>query len=277
MNRFASIPAGAAATVVNTGQGFLFWTQVTTTGTGSGNLVFTDGYTGSDLAIDTGTSEVDTLTIGGIPTSGTFTLVYSGQTTAAITWSAVNATLLANINTAVRALSNVGGTAITATAGTVTAGIGTILLTFSGALANQVVTPITVGTNSLAGTSPTLAVAQTTPGVNPVTNKVTSASHSFTSTDVGLPINVNSGTGFVPASLTIQSVNGGAAFLSGSAGAGGSTGGSYKVGSGQVLLQIPANAAANLVTQGPPVGIPYFTALIATNVVNGPVTTILFT
>lgn len=114
-----------------------------------------------------GTNEVQTLTIGGTPTSGTFKLAFDGYTTAAITWSATNATLLANINAALDALPNGGSSWIVATAGTLTAGIGTILLTFSGGdLAHKDVALMTVANNSLAGTSPTLAIATTTPGVD---------------------------------------------------------------------------------------------------------------
>lgn len=114
-----------------------------------------------------GTNEVQTLTIGGTPTSGTFKLAFDGFPTAAITWSATNATLLANINAALDLLPNGGTSAIVATAGTLTAGIGTVLLTFSGGnLQRKAVNTITVADNSLAGTSPTLAVAETTPGVD---------------------------------------------------------------------------------------------------------------
>lgn len=113
-----------------------------------------------------GTNEVQTLTIGGTPTGGTFTLTYDGFTTAAITWVNVNATLLASINTALDALPNGAASAIVATAGTLTAGIGTILLTFSGApLAKRAVNLMTA-TSSLTGTAPTLAIAETTPGVD---------------------------------------------------------------------------------------------------------------
>lgn len=113
-----------------------------------------------------GTNEVQTLTIGGTPTGGTFKLALDGQTTAAITWSATNATLLANINTALDALAW-GASAIVATAGTLTAGIGTILLTFSGGtLAKRAVNTMTVASNALTGTAPTLAIAETTPGVD---------------------------------------------------------------------------------------------------------------
>lgn len=123
-----------------------------------------EGWT-SEGAPSNGTNEVQTLTIGGTPTGGTFKLKYDGATTAAITWSATNATLLANINTALAALNNVGASGWTATAGTLTAGIGTILLTAGGNLAKLAVNTITVADNSLTGTSPTLAVAETTPGV----------------------------------------------------------------------------------------------------------------
>jgi hypothetical protein len=112
-----------------------------------------------------GTSEIDTLTIGGTPTGGTFTLTYDGQTTAPIAWSATNATLLANINTALRALGNVGSTNITATANSLTAGIGTITLTFSGGLADRVVALMTANGTALTGTTPTVAVTQATAGV----------------------------------------------------------------------------------------------------------------
>jgi hypothetical protein len=114
-----------------------------------------------------GTNAVQTLTIGGTPTGGTFKLNYDGQPTAAITWSATNATLLANINAALDALPNLGASYVVATAGTLTAGIGTILLTFSGdAISKRAVSTMTVANNSLTGSSPTLAIATTTAGVN---------------------------------------------------------------------------------------------------------------
>src|SRR5262245_2365994 len=113
-----------------------------------------------------GTAEVQTLTIGGTPTGGTFKLSFQGFTTAAITWSNVNATLIAAIDSALEALPSVGTGNVTTAAGTVTAGIGTITLTFAGALAARAVPTITVADNSMTGTSPTVAVAETTPGVD---------------------------------------------------------------------------------------------------------------
>jgi hypothetical protein len=58
-----------------------------------------------------------------------------------------------------------GTASIVPTAGTLTAGIGTILLTFGGAYARRD-TALVSATNSLTGTAPTLAVAVTTPGVD---------------------------------------------------------------------------------------------------------------
>jgi len=116
---------------------------------------------------DTGINEVQTLTIAaGPPTSGTFKLGFDGQVTADITWSATNNTLLANIDAALEALSNIGAGEVACAAGTLTAGIGTLTITFSGTLAETDVALITVEENSLVGTAVTLAVAETTPGVD---------------------------------------------------------------------------------------------------------------
>lgn len=113
-----------------------------------------------------GTNEVQTLTIGGTPTAGTFTLTQDGFTTGAIAWSATNATLLANINAALDLLPNGGASAIVATAGSLTAGIGTILLTFSGGNFQKKAVSLMTVTNSLTGTAPTMAIVETTPGVD---------------------------------------------------------------------------------------------------------------
>jgi hypothetical protein len=112
-----------------------------------------------------GTSEVQTLTIGGTPTGGTFKLRFDGYTTAAITWSATNNTLIANIQAALRALANVGAAGVTVADVDLASGIGSVTITFGGNLAKMAVATITVANNSLTGTSPTVAVAETTPGV----------------------------------------------------------------------------------------------------------------
>jgi len=114
-----------------------------------------------------GTNEVQTLTLGGTPTGGTFALSFKGFATAAIPWNATNATLIASIKSALEALATVGAGALTVAAGTLTAGIGTVTITFSGGNVQKKAQPnIVVAGNSLTGTSPTVGVAETTPGVN---------------------------------------------------------------------------------------------------------------
>lgn len=112
-----------------------------------------------------GTNEIDTITIGGTPTAGSFTLTYDNRTTAAITWSATNATLVANIDAALEALPNIGTSGVTTAVDTMTAGIGTITVTFAGSNVAKKNVPVMTGTSSLTGSSPTLAVATTTAGV----------------------------------------------------------------------------------------------------------------
>lgn len=117
-----------------------------------------------------GTSEIQTLTIGGAPTAGassTFQLAFEGFTTAPILWSATNATLVAAIDTALEALGSIGTGGIATAVGTMTAGVGTITLTFGGNRATQAIgSLITVADNSMTGAAPTVAVAETTPGVD---------------------------------------------------------------------------------------------------------------
>lgn len=115
---------------------------------------------GSGAPVD-GVAEVQTLTIGGTPTGGTFKLRRS-LTTAAIGWSATNATLVAAIDAALEALAAIGVGGVVTAVGTMTAGIGTITLAFA-AGGPQVL--LAIADNSLTGTSPTLAIAVTTPGV----------------------------------------------------------------------------------------------------------------
>ena len=114
-----------------------------------------------------GTSEVQTLTIGGTPTGGTFKIYFEGFTSSSITWSATNNTLLANLQAAIDALPSLGTNGLIAAAGTLTAGIGTITLTAGGNRAKQALgSVLSCPTNALTGTAPTLAVEETTPGVD---------------------------------------------------------------------------------------------------------------
>lgn len=104
-----------------------------------------------------GVREVQTVTITGAPTGGTFTLTLSGQTTDAI---AYNATAAA-VASAVAALSNVGAGNVTATGGPLP---GTaVALTFAPQLGN--VEQMTASAAGLTGgTAPAVSVTTTTEG-----------------------------------------------------------------------------------------------------------------
>jgi hypothetical protein len=131
-----------------------------------------------------GTNEVQTLTIGGTPSGGTFKLGFEGRQTGDIAWSATNATLLANMQAALDAAF--GTNSVVASAGTIVAGIGTVLLTFGGAYERRAVPMISIVQNALTGAAPTLAIAETTPGVDA----------AFRGAQKGQPV-VNEATGIV--------------------------------------------------------------------------------
>jgi len=105
-----------------------------------------------------GTNEVQTLTITGTPTGGTFTITYDGVTSAAIAYNA-NA---AAVQSALEAMSNIA-------VGDVTCGGGAlpgtpVTITFGGSLAGTDV-PLATTTGSLTGgTTPTATIATTTAG-----------------------------------------------------------------------------------------------------------------
>jgi hypothetical protein len=142
-------------------------------------------------------NEIQTLTIAaGPPTGGTFQLAYAGQTTASIAWSAVNNTLLANIDAALEALSNIEAGDIACAAGTLTAGVGTLTITFSGSLTHTDVALITVADNSLTGNTGTVAVAETTPGVTATARGAAVGAQLTDTTNAKLYI--NTGTALAP-------------------------------------------------------------------------------
>ena len=114
-----------------------------------------------------GTDEVQTITIGGTPTGGTFRLSFDGRVTADIPWNATNATLIASIDAALEALPNIGTGGVATAVGTMTAGIGTATVTFSGTTTAKKAHPtILVVRNDMTGTAPTISIAETTPGVD---------------------------------------------------------------------------------------------------------------
>lgn len=113
------------------------------------------------LNTDEGTpavNEIQTVSIAGGPTGGTFTLTYDGQTTAAIAWNATAAA----VDAALEALSNIGAGNVICT-GPPPPGTA-ITVEFTGALAGQDVALMTIDTTNLTGGAPVGSVAETTTG-----------------------------------------------------------------------------------------------------------------
>lgn len=145
-----------------------------------------------------GTSQIWTLTFGGtIVASATcsFKITWNGFTTAAILWSATNATLVANIDAALEALSVVGTGGVTTAVATMTAGIGTITVTGAGNLGVAALPAMSVA-SSLEGTAPTVAVATTTAGVD-ATHRGADIGATLADTTNG-KLYINSGTALAP-------------------------------------------------------------------------------
>lgn len=114
---------------------------------------------GGDTIDRAATQEVQTVTITGTPTGGTFTLTYAGQTTAGIAYNAAAAAVLA----ALEALSNIAPGDVVVGGGP---GPGTPwTVTFAAALGN--VAQMTAdGTGLTGGVTPAVAVTTTTPGLS---------------------------------------------------------------------------------------------------------------
>lgn len=106
------------------------------------------------------TNEVQTITITGTPTGGTFKLSFKGYTTVAIAYNAIASV----VDAAIEALSSVGTTGVTVTGGP---GPATpYVVTFNNQLGNQAV-PLLIPDSTLlsGGTTPLVTNARTTPGV----------------------------------------------------------------------------------------------------------------
>ena len=112
-----------------------------------------------------GTNEVQNLEVGGTPTGGSFKLSFDGYTTDAIAWNSTNATLISNIDTALEALPNIGSGEVTVADVDLSSGIGNVSITFSGNLGKLNVPAVSVASNDLEGSSPTVAITVTTAGV----------------------------------------------------------------------------------------------------------------
>lgn len=119
-----------------------------------------------DMTLETnspGVNEVQTITITGSPAGGTFPLTLDGQTTSPeVDYDAT----AGEVQTALEGLSNVAPGDVVCAGGPLP---GTpVTVTFGGAWANQDVPTMTTSSGNLTGgTSPTVAITTTTPGVAP--------------------------------------------------------------------------------------------------------------
>lgn len=105
------------------------------------------------------TNEVQTLTLTNA-TGGTFTLTYSGQTTADIDFDAT----AGEVDSALEALSNIGAGDVTCAGGPLPD--TPVTITFTGALAGTNVTLITADDADLTADEPDIAVVEETAGVH---------------------------------------------------------------------------------------------------------------
>ena len=101
-------------------------------------------------------NEVHTLTVTGAPTGGTFTITWSGQTTAAIVYNAT----AAQVQSALEALSNIapGDVTVTGAAG------GPWTLTWGGTQLGEDVAAPTTTESFTGGTTPDITITTTTAG-----------------------------------------------------------------------------------------------------------------
>lgn len=113
---------------------------------------------GQVVGSGTAVNEVQTLTITGVPTGGTFTISYRGQTTTAIAHNATAATVQA----ALVALSTIGAGNVTCTGGALPG--AAVVITFTGDFAGSVRTLATATGAFTGGTDPAIAIALTTAG-----------------------------------------------------------------------------------------------------------------
>lgn len=103
-------------------------------------------------------NEIQTLTITGAPTGGTFTLTYDGQTTAAIAYNAAASA----VQSALEALSNIEVGDVACTGGALPG--SAVHIEFTGTLAQTDVAAITSTDSLTGGTSPATAIAETKKG-----------------------------------------------------------------------------------------------------------------
>lgn len=150
---FIHMPIRVAEIISNQG-GLIAEGPLLRTHTGA-RVVADAGYSGRGPDVP-GTSEVQSVTITGAPTGGTFTLTYSAQTTGTIAFNAAASA----VQTALNALSNLDGVTVSGANG------GPYTVTFPVDMGDTA--QMTANAAGLTGgTAPAVNVATVTPGVAP--------------------------------------------------------------------------------------------------------------
>lgn len=127
-----------------------------------------------DPAATANVNDVQTLSLIGNPTGGSFTLTFGSQTTDPNNPLAFNATA-ANVQSALTALSNIGAGNVVCSGGPLPT---PITITFQGALANMMQPTISGSNNTLSGdVGPAPSIAHTTTGANLLLSPVGGAPH----------------------------------------------------------------------------------------------------
>lgn len=119
---------------------------------------YVQGTVMGKVSTTTANNDVQTITISGSPTGGTFILQFGGYNTTALAYNISTA----NMATALAALPSIGSSSnvtVTGTAGS------SYTVTFTGACGNLYQSLISLYSNSLTGgSSPSVSIAHTTPG-----------------------------------------------------------------------------------------------------------------
>jgi hypothetical protein len=149
--------------------------DVTVSGDGPHQVTFGGALAYTDVGAITGVAsknEKQTIVLNGV-TSGTFTLTYSGQTTANINWNASPA----DVQDALEGLNNIGNGDVSVTAGDPAGWV----VEFQGALANTDVAALTGSNTNLVGDPATITITETVKGV-PLTLSIveTTKGHGMT-------------------------------------------------------------------------------------------------
>jgi hypothetical protein len=155
--------AGTVDQILSIGTNQLVSIAYGPSGTSSGNLQACEIISSQNCTIvtnGTATADVQTVSISGTPTGGTFVLAYGGQITAPIAYNAAASA----VQSALQALSSIGSGNITCTGGALP---GTaVVCTFSGTLATGLKSLIVPGNGGFTGgSSPLASVVHSTPGL----------------------------------------------------------------------------------------------------------------